>query len=71
MTFLEATLKAVVELVDFGEIVTDTVEKDRRFSESSLRTPSVKIAASISDDSQHIVPLDDSAVNKLVDQCRD
>jgi hypothetical protein len=67
MTFLEATLKAVAELVDFGEVATDTVEKDRRLSENTLGAPFMEVAASVSDDCQQVIPLDDSAANKLVD----
>jgi hypothetical protein len=66
MTFLEATLKAVTELVDFGEVLTDTVEKDRCFSEGTLSAPLVEIAAGASDDSQHIIPIDDTLANKFV-----
>jgi hypothetical protein len=67
MTFLEAMLKTVVELVDFGEVVTHAVEKDRCLPENVLGAHSAKLPAGVVDDSQHVVSLDSLADNKLVD----
>jgi hypothetical protein len=63
MTFLEATLKSIAKLVDFGEPVTNAVDKGDGLSEGALSAQSMQVAARVGDDSDHIVSLDNLAVN--------